>query len=180
MVFCIVTPRNFCQLKMLGYTVYCDRWTGGGHFAILTYVPGPSGAGTHFQYLAYVVVHRKWFISDFKQGDKLLKIQLCWTRSSLSSDLLIIELWLVKVYLLTREFLVFNMNKATIGIFLGGSFLTPINSAVADFLLWEDCKMCEPALHLARNFLRKVLHYQSNVSYVSIPNFKKKYPFFQN
>ena len=69
-------------------------------------------------------------------------------------------------------------SSLTIGIFLGGSFLTPINSIVADFLLQEDYAMCEPALHFARNFLRQVLHFQSNFSSVSIPNFAKKSAIF--
>ena len=130
-----------------------------------------------------MVVHLKWFISNFKQGDKLLKIHLCWTRSSLSSDLLLmyskkkfIQLSFINNRLIVYILILLNDWY----IFLGGSFLTPINSTVADFLLQEDCAMCEPALHFPRNFLRQVLHFQSNFSSVSIPNFAKKSAFFQN
>ena len=38
--------------------------------------------------------------------------------------------------------------------------------------------MCEPALHFPQNFLQQVLHFQSNFSSVSIPNFAKKSAIF--
>ena len=46
--FFFVLLTDLFQIYLEYYTVYCARWTGGGHFAILTYVPGPSGGGDTF------------------------------------------------------------------------------------------------------------------------------------
>ena len=47
--FFFVLLTDLFQIYLEYNTVYCARWTGGeGHFAILTYVPGPSGGGDIF------------------------------------------------------------------------------------------------------------------------------------
>ena len=53
---------------------------GGGHFAILDVRAGPSCDVETVSILTYVVVHRKWFISNYRKGGHILystAIDLC-------------------------------------------------------------------------------------------------------